>query len=81
MWRSPRSEAEQGLQFEAQRLLAGYREHLSALAVGPAAPHPVFGHFVGGSIALRGAGFTHHWVQDLGRVLARKPALAQLIRF
>ena len=52
-----------------------------ALAVGPTAPHPVYGHFVGGAIALRGAGFTHHWVQDLGQVLVRQPALAQMIVF
>lgn len=52
-----------------------------SLAVGPTAPHPLFGHFVGGAVNLRGAGFTHHWVQDLGRVLARQPGLDAMIRF
>ena len=53
-----------------------------SLAVGPVAPHPLFGHFVGGAVNLRGGpGFTHHWVQDLGQVLARQRGLADLIQF
>jgi hypothetical protein len=52
-----------------------------ALAVGPTAPYPIFGHFVGGSVNLRGPGFTHHWVQDLGRVLTRHPGLAAMITY
>ncbi|HEV7654687.1 MAG TPA: hypothetical protein VGP36_08115 [Mycobacteriales bacterium] len=53
-----------------------------SLAVGPVAPHPLFGHFVGGAVNVRGGpGFTHHWVQDLGQVLSRQPFLADLIRF
>ena len=53
-----------------------------SVAIGPNAPHSIFGHFVGGAINLRGTGgFTHHWVQDLGQVLGRHPALASLITF
>jgi hypothetical protein len=44
-------------------------------------PRHIFGHFVGGAVALRGSGFTHHWVQDLGQVLARKAALKSMIAF
>jgi hypothetical protein len=43
-------------------------------------PH-ILGHFVGGAVALRGNGFTHHWVQDLGQVLNRQPGLAATITF
>jgi hypothetical protein len=51
------------------------------LAVGPTAPHQIFGHFVGGAVNLRGPGFTHHWVQDLGSVLRRAPQLSAVIKF
>jgi hypothetical protein len=52
-----------------------------ALAVGPAVPHTLFGHFVGGAVSLRGGGFTHHWVQDLGQVLQRQPILRKMITY
>jgi hypothetical protein len=52
-----------------------------ALGVSPTGPHSIFGHFVGGAIATRGSGFTHHWVQDLSQVLLRQPALASQVVF
>jgi hypothetical protein len=52
-----------------------------ALAIDPTATPYIFGHFVGGNVALRGTGFTHHWVQDLGQVLARLPVLNSMIAF
>lgn len=54
-----------------------------SLAVGPAVPHSVFGHFVGGALPPpgRGNGFTSHWVQDLGQVLAQHPGLSGMITF
>jgi hypothetical protein len=48
-----------------------------SLAIDPSGRPSIFGHFVGGAPALRGVGFTHHWVQDLGRVLARQPGLTK----
>ena len=52
-----------------------------ALAVDPSINPSIFGHFVGGAVALRGTGFTSYWVQDLGRVLGRQPKLAGMITF
>jgi hypothetical protein len=53
-----------------------------SVAIDPSGSGSIFGHFVGGAPALRGAGpFTHHWVQDLGRVLGRQPGLAGMITF
>ena len=52
-----------------------------ALAVDPLADPCIFGHFVGGAVALRGTGFTSYWVQDLGRVLSRQLRLAGMITF
>jgi hypothetical protein len=55
-----------------------------ALAVIPTAlPSPyILGHFVGGDVAMRSnTGFANHWVQDLGRVLGRHPALTSMIAF
>ena len=53
------------------------------LAIGPAAPHAIYGHFVGGAVNLRAnaKGFTHHWVQDLGQVLSRHRPLQGMITF
>ena len=52
-----------------------------ALAIDSSSSPYIFGHFVGGAAAMRGSGFTHHWVQDLGQVLARQPALRAMIAF
>jgi hypothetical protein len=53
-----------------------------SVAIDPSGNGSIFGHFVGGSPALRGTGpFTHHWVQDLGQVLGRQPNLAGMITF
>jgi len=52
-----------------------------ALAIDPTSNPYIFGHFVGGNVALRGTGFTHHWVQDLGQVLTRQPNLDSMIAF
>jgi hypothetical protein len=52
-----------------------------SLAIDPTANPQIFGHFVGGAVALRGTGFTHHWVQDLGQVLNRQPMLTSMISF
>ena len=52
-----------------------------SLAIDPTANPQIFGHFVGGAVALRGSGFTHHWVQDLGQVLNRQPMLKSMISF
>jgi hypothetical protein len=52
-----------------------------SVAIEPTGVPRVLGHFVGGSAALRGVGFTHHWVQDLGQVLARHNALDSVIRY
>jgi hypothetical protein len=52
-----------------------------ALAIDPLANPCIFGHFVGGAVALRGTGFTSYWVQDLGRVLGRQSKLAGMIDF
>lgn len=50
-----------------------------ALAIGPQPDNVIFGHFVGGSVALRGTGFTHHWVQDLASLQSRVPWLDQVV--
>ncbi len=52
-----------------------------ALAIDPGGNPFIFGHFVGGALALRGTGFANHWVQDLGQVLQRQPALDSMIRY
>jgi hypothetical protein len=52
-----------------------------ALAVEPGSQPSVFGHFVGGTVARGGQGFSHHFVQDLGQLLARQGSLAQRVRF
>jgi hypothetical protein len=52
-----------------------------SLAIDPTTNPQIFGHFVGGAVALRGTGFTHHWVQDLGQVLNRQPMLTSMISF
>jgi hypothetical protein len=52
-----------------------------SLALDPSATPHVFGHFVGAALSPRMAGFSHHWVQDLGRVLGRHPVLAGKISF
>jgi hypothetical protein len=52
-----------------------------ALAIDPSPTPYLFGHFVGGNVALRGTGFTHHWVQDLGQVLTRQRGLSSMIAF
>lgn len=52
-----------------------------SLAIEPGPTPAIFGHFVGGAPALRGTGFSHHWVQDLDQVLCRHPQLAATIRY
>jgi hypothetical protein len=52
-----------------------------SLALAPPPNSHVLGHFVGGALSPRMAGFSHHWVQDLGQVLSRHSALGNVISF